>query len=102
MLKSVDQSTLFDKSISEGFEFKVEKMKFEYASNYLLWKKMQLVDEEQSIGSILASTELQVKSNENQNSLNDFRVVQILEDFTTSVLVIRKRSENEMETNADI
>ena len=43
-LKSVEQSTLFDFSISEGFEFKVEKMKFEYASNYLLWKRMQLHD----------------------------------------------------------
>jgi hypothetical protein len=39
-LKSVQQSTLYDYSVSEGFEFKVEKMKFEYASNYMLWKKM--------------------------------------------------------------
>ena len=45
-LKSVEQSTLFDFSISEGFEFNVEKMKFEYASNYLLWKRMQLHDNE--------------------------------------------------------
>jgi hypothetical protein len=50
----------------------------------------------------LASSELQIKSKENQNSLNEFRVVQILEDFTTSVLIIRKRSENEMETKAAI
>ena len=29
---------LFDDATAEGFEFRVERMKFEYASNYLMWK----------------------------------------------------------------
>ena len=39
--RSVKDSEKFDYSISEGFEFKVERMKFEYASNYAMWKKVQ-------------------------------------------------------------
>jgi len=39
-LKSIEQSEKFDYSVQEGFEFKVERMKFEYASNYKQWKKV--------------------------------------------------------------
>ena len=54
-LKSIQQHDQFDYAISEGFEFKVEKMKFEYASNYLLWKKMISLDRDQTVGSVLKS-----------------------------------------------
>lgn len=38
-LQSVESSDHFDSSTAEGFEFKVDQMKFEYASNYTKWRQ---------------------------------------------------------------
>lgn len=101
-LCSIEQSDHFDYSVSEGFEFKVERMKFEYASNYKKWKQTQKVYREStSLGGLLNCVELNVEAESNSYDPH-FRVFKLLQDFTTSVIIIRKRGESEMETQSAV
>jgi len=60
----------------EAFQLKVQDMKFEYSKTYATWKR-------EMNGEIKADKR---------------RTVKILEDFTTSVQLLRKRSKDEMST----
>lgn len=108
----------FNNTTHEAFELKVERVKFEHANRYCVWK--DAVSHQQSFkqdydglpSPMPSPMLLQQQSSENMASpvkkvnfdqaskQKKLRMTQILEDFSASVLVLKKRSETEMHSDA--
>ena len=107
----------FEKITHEAFKLKVERVKFEHASKYCMWKQMISLGIDLTDTNSMASappspllmtqhSDLSATTPEKRVKFQNLilgkskvlRTTKILEDFSTSVLLLKKRNQVEMRT----